>query len=64
MITYSCKSCRFRNRCPDRSRRYTCKDYKRKNPQEQQLPGIKETDNNFSTLLYVEKRRKSRWKKC
>ncbi len=29
-ITYSCKSCRSRNRCMERSRRYTCKDYKRR----------------------------------
>lgn len=29
-ITYSCKSCRYRNRCMERSRRYTCKDYKRR----------------------------------
>ncbi len=29
-VTYSCKSCQFRNRCMERSRRYTCKDYKRR----------------------------------
>lgn len=29
-ITYSCKSCQSRNRCMERSRRYTCKDYERR----------------------------------
>ena len=29
-VTYSCKSCQFRNRCMERSRRYTCKDYERR----------------------------------
>ncbi|MTK05670.1 MAG: hypothetical protein F8N38_01090 [Hungatella sp.] len=29
-VTYSCKSCQSRDRCMERSRRYTCKDYKRR----------------------------------
>ncbi|EXG84120.1 hypothetical protein K413DRAFT_0832 [Clostridium sp. ASBs410] len=29
-VTYSCKSCRYRNRCFERSRRYACKDYERR----------------------------------
>lgn len=29
-VTYSCKSCQLRNRYMESSRRYTCKDYKRR----------------------------------
>lgn len=29
-VTYSCKSCRYRNRCYESSRRYPCKDYERR----------------------------------
>ncbi len=39
-ITLSCKSCRHRSRCPDRSRRYPCKDYERRVLSTQQVQPI------------------------